>query len=231
MYKRQLKDRFGYKFLCEVTEIEETDENFNIYIDVFRDYSFESFKIREGEIFKEIKENLIGSFEYNNYQKKILASIFREKKNVLTLYKENRGVGTIIKTIGLFYKTIGKKALLITDKTLNRDYIEKFIEISKEHKSGYDFYIYLDRLDKNLPKNYLIFIDEDKKIDNIKVEKTVTDTFEIPKNIKIIENLEEVEDFKNFWSRKISIAKREYLKNNLKEKGIIFATKDILEIL
>ena len=226
-----LKDRFGYKFLCEVTEIEETDENFNIYIDIFRDYSFESFKIREGEIFKEIKENLIGNFEYNNYQKKILASIFREKKNVLTLYKENRGVGTIIKTIGLYYKTIGKKALLITDKTLNRDYIEKFIEISKEHKSGYDFYIYLDRLDKNLPKNYLIFIDEDKKIDNIKVEKTVTDTFEIPKNIKIIENLEEVEDFKNFWSRKISIAKREYLKNNLKEKEIIFATKDILEIL
>lgn len=226
-----LKDRFGYKFLCEVTEIEETDENFNIYIDIFRDYSFESFKIREGEIFKEIKENLIGNFEYNNYQKKILASIFREKKNVLTLYKENRGVGTIIKTIGLYYKTIGKKALLITDKKLAKDYIEKFIEVSKEHKSGYDFYIYLDRLDKNLPKNYLIFIDEDKKIDNIKVEKTVTDTFEIPKNIKIIESLEEVEDFKNFWSRKISIAKREYLKNNLKEKGIIFATKDILEIL
>ena len=226
-----LKDRFGYKFLCEVTEIEETDENFNIYIDIFRDYSFESFKIREGEIFKEIKENLIGSFEYNNYQKKILASIFREKKNVLTLYKENRGVGTIIKTIGLYYKTIGKKALLITDKKLAKDYIEKFIEVSKEYKSGYDFYIYLDRLDKNLPKNYLIFIDEDKKIDNIKVEKTVTDTFEIPKNIKIIESLEEVEDFKNFWSRKISIAKREYLKNNLKEKGIIFATKDILEIL
>ena len=226
-----LKDRFGYKFLCEVTEIEETDENFNIYIDIFRDYSFESFKIREGEIFKEIKENLIGNFEYNNYQKKILASIFREKKNVLTLYKENRGVGTIIKTIGLYYKTIGKKALLITDKKLAKDYIEKFIEVSKEYKSGYDFYIYLDRVDKNLPKNYLIFIDEDKKIDNIKVEKTITDTFEIPKNIKIIENLEEVEDFKNFWSRKISIAKREYLKNNLKEKGIIFATKDILEIL
>ena len=226
-----LKDRFGYKFLCEVTEIEETDENFNIYIDIFRDYSFESFKIREGEIFKEIKENLIGNFEYNNYQKKILASIFREKKNVLTLYKENRGVGTIIKTIGLYYKTIGKKALLITDKKLAKDYIEKFIEVSKEYKSGYDFYIYLDRVDKNLPKNYLIFIDEDKKIDNIKVEKTVTDTFEVPKNIKIVESLEEVEDFKNFWSRKISIAKREYLKNNLKEKGIIFATKDILEIL
>ncbi len=77
----------------------------------------------------------------------------------------------------------------------------------------------------------MIFIDEDKKIDNIKVEKTITDTFEIPKNIKIVNSLDEVEDFKNFWSRKISISKREYLKNNLKEKGIIFATKDILEIL
>ncbi len=120
-----LKDRFGYKFLCEVNEIEETDENFNIYIDIFRDYSFESYKLKDGAIFKEIKENLIGNFDYNSYQKNILSSIFIEEKNVLTLYKENRGVGTIIKTIGLYYKTIGKKALLITKENLDKEYTEK----------------------------------------------------------------------------------------------------------
>ncbi len=174
---------------------------------------------------------LIGNFEYNNYQKKILASIFREKKNVLTLYKENRGVGTIIKTIGLYYKTIGKKALLITDKKLAKDYIEKFIEISENDKKGYDFYIYLDRIEDILPERYIIFTDYKTIIKESIKRKIIVDEFDIPGNIKIVNSLDEVEDFKNFWSRKISIAKREYLKNNLKEKGIIFATKDILEIL
>lgn len=226
-----LKEKFGYKFLCEIKNIEETDENFNVYIDIFRDYSFESFKIREGEIFKEIKENLIGNFEYNSYQKKILASIFKEKKNVLSLYKENRGVGIIIKTVGLFYKTIGKKALLITEKNLDRDYMEKFIEISENYKKGYDFYIYLDKIDNILPKNYLIFMSEDKKTEDMKVERVITDRFEIPKNIKIVENLEEIKDLNKFWSKKISIQRREKIKNIFNEEKEIFATKDIFEIL
>ena len=225
-----LKNKFGYKFLCEIRDIKETDENFNIYIDIFRDYSFESYKLKEGEIFKEIKENLIGNFEYNSFQKKILASIFKEKKNVLGLYKENRGIGVIIKTIGLFYKTIEKKVLLITDKIEDRDIIEKFIEISSIYKEGYDFYIYLDKVDKILPKNHIILIPEDKK-ENIKLDKMVMDIFDIPENIKIVKSLDEVENFECFWSRKISIQKREKVKNLLKEKRAIFATKDIFEIL
>ncbi|WP_300329691.1 single-stranded-DNA-specific exonuclease RecJ, partial [Fusobacterium sp.] len=51
-----LKNKFNYKFICDVENIEETDENFNIYINIYRDFSFESYKLKEGEIFKEIKE-------------------------------------------------------------------------------------------------------------------------------------------------------------------------------
>ena len=114
---------------------------------------------------------------------------------------------------------------------MDKEYTEKFIEVSNIYKKGYDFYVYFEVIDDILPEKYVIFTNYKTIIKESLKKKIVEDTFEIPKNIKIIENLEEVEDFKNFWSRKISIAKREYLKNNLKEKGIIFATKDILEIL
>ena len=226
-----LKNKFNYKFICDIENIEETDENFNIYINIYRDFSFESYKLKEGEIFKEIKEYLIDKLDYNSFQKNILASVFRNKINCMGLYKENRGVGTIIKTIGLFYKIIGKKVLLITEKNLNNTIIENYIEISKEYKDNYDFYIYLDKMDKILPKKYLILVNEKEKINFENDIKVIEDDFKIPNNIEIISNIDVVIDFNRFWTKKLSFERKIKLKDLVKNGEKIFGTEDIKEIL
>lgn len=226
-----LKNKFNYKFICDVENIEETDENFNIYINIYRDFSFESYKLKEGEIFKEIKEYLIDKLDYNSFQKNILASVFRNKVNSVGLYKENRGVGTIIKTIGLFYKTIGKKSLLITEKDLSNINMKNFIEISKEYKENYDFYIYLDKMDKILPERYLVFFDEKEKTNFEKNIKVIEDNFEIPNNIEVVSDMSLIKDFTMFWTKKMSFERKIRLKSLLKEGEKIFGTEEITEVL
>lgn len=224
-----LKNRFGYNFSCELEEIKETSENFNVYINIHRDFSFETYKIKNSEIFRDIKEYLIGQLNYNSFQKNILASIFKEKNNTIGIYKENRGIGIIIKTIGLYYKSIGKKVLLVTE-TIEDKNLENFLDISYEIEEGYDFYIFLNNYPKSKIDNYLIFIKEGENIKSNKNIKIVEDKYVIPKNIEIVCEKELI-NYQNSWSKKLSLKNKEYIYNLLKKGEKVYGKKDIVVLL
>ena len=109
----RLNKDYGYNFKAEIIKIIQTDENYNVHISIKRDYNFECFKIRDGEIFLEIKKYLLKELPYNSFQKKILGALFKNKKSVTAFYENNRGLGVISKTIALYYKVYGKRVLFV----------------------------------------------------------------------------------------------------------------------
>lgn len=226
----KLKENYGYNFKAEIIKIVQTDENYNVHIEIKRDYNFECFKVREGEIFLEIKKHLLGELPYNSFQKKILSSIFKEKKPVAAVYKDNRGIGIISKTVALYNKTCGKKVLFvgenISDKIKND--MENFADISENYKAGYDFYIFLNKNEKMYPDNSLVFVREISE-EARKNRTVITDEYIIPENIIITEE-ENLFDKKNIWSEKLSIQKRYEILKNLKSFEKIYATENIHEI-
>lgn len=224
-----LKNRFGYNFSCEIEEIKETSENFNIYIKIYRDFSFESYKIKDSEIFREIKDYLIGKINYNSFQKNVLASIFREKNNTIGVYKENRGIGIIIKTIGLYYKNIGKKVLLVSENIRDKN-LENFLDISYKIEKDYDFYIFFDNYPKSKVNNYLIFIKEGEIIKFNKNIKVIEDRYLIPKNIEIVDENKLI-NYQNSWSKKLSLQNKEKIYNLLRKGEKVYGTKDIVVLL
>ena len=133
---------------------------------------------------KEIKNFLIQEFQYNSIQKKILASIFKEKKNIVAYMKRGRGVQTIIQTIGLYFKNINERALLITDENINQKTLS-CIDLSNKYSDNFDFYILLnptiDMIKKVVNKRFLIISEENNL--NIENFEIIKDSFSIPENI------------------------------------------------
>ena len=77
-----------------------------LYLEFFaiKDSDLKSFPLKDALIFKEIKNLLIRDFEYNSIQKKVLASIFKDKKKTLVVMDRKRGATTIIDTIKCYCK-------------------------------------------------------------------------------------------------------------------------------
>jgi len=218
------KEYFGYNFKLSLVKIVSTDDNFNVYVEIDRDYNFETYKIKDGEIFREIKNYLIGELEYNSFQKKILKGIFKEKENILGIYKNNRGIGILIKTISLYYKSIGKKALLVTKNNFfKKEKIKNYIETSEKIENGYDFYIFLDyQLKEYIDKSLVL---NKKNIKNCEF-KIIEDDFEIPKNINFIEESLLINK-ENIWSKKLSRNEKCSTLKKIKNGKEIFATENI----
>ena len=228
----RLNKDYGYNFKAEIIKIIQTDENYNVHISIKRDHSFECFKIRDGEIFLEIKKYLLKELPYNSFQKKILGALFKEKKSVTAFYENNRGLGVISKTIALYYKVYGKKVLFVGENI--SDEMENFGDVSKEYKKGYDFYIFLDKKDISYPDNSLVFIKADEKFENIQDNrKIIKDSYNIPENI-IITDEGNLFDKEIIWSKKLSFDKRYEILEKLKKQNNfekIYASEDIREIL
>lgn len=221
----KLHKDYGFNFKIDIENIVQTDENYNVHIKISRDYSFETFKIKESEIFMDIKRFLIGEFSYNSFQKRILGEIFKNKKSVTGIYEENRGVGVIAKTIALYYKNLGKKVLFIGKNI--PEIMENFGDISENYKSGYDFCIYFNVNEKNYPENSFVFI-KDEPLD--KSREIIKDSYIVPENIKIISENELI--YKDrVWSKKMSREKRYNILKNLKNIDIIYGAEDIKEVL
>ncbi|MFK4785933.1 single-stranded-DNA-specific exonuclease RecJ [Fusobacterium sp. MFO224] len=218
------KEYFGYNFKISLEKIITTDENFNIYIKIDKYYGFETYKLKDGEIFTEIKNYLLGELNYNLFQKKILRGVFKEKENILGIYKNNRGIGILIKTISLYYKSIGKKCILVTkSNSYKRNDLENYIEISNEIKEGYDFYIYLDFKAEKYFKNSLIL---NKKEIEIIGFKRISDDYEKPINVEIMEEKDLIKK-QDVWSKKLSRIEKINTLNKLKSGKKIFATENI----
>ncbi|WP_438522972.1 single-stranded-DNA-specific exonuclease RecJ, partial [Cetobacterium sp.] len=96
---KKLNDYYGYRFNVKIDKIIRKDENYNVHIWIDKDDEFKTLSFETGKIFKEIKEFLIGDLEYNSLQKKVLKTIFKDKKNVVVSCKPGRGMDTVVKTI------------------------------------------------------------------------------------------------------------------------------------
>lgn len=224
----KLQKNYNYNFKIEVVKTVQTDENYNVYIKIHKNYEFESFKIKPGEIFTDIKKHLIGNLPYNSFEKRVLADTFKNKKPLTVIYQENRGVGTIAKTIGLFYKTTGKKVLFVVDdKNKVPKYMENYGDISNEFIEGYDFHIYFDINQENYPDNSLVFMQEKPLDENRAI---LSDDFVVPQNIILVDE-KELLDKEFFYTKKMDITKKINVIKNISSIKRIYATKDILEIL
>ena len=223
-----LKNMYNLNFNVKLKDVIMKDENYNVHILIDKAYFFKSYAIKQGELFKEIKNFLIQEFQYNSIQKKILASIFKEKKNIVAYMKRGRGVQTIIQTIGLYFKNINERALLITEESVNQKTLS-CVDISNKYSDSFDFYILLNptmnMIKKVINKRFLIISEENNlNIENIEIIK---DSFSIPENI-IFSSENEILNKQHIFSKKLTYEEKKTVIKNLSKYKTIYSTEDIL---
>ena len=223
-----LKNMYNLDFNVKLKDVIMKDENYNVHILIDKDYSFRSYAIKQGELFKEIKNFLIQEFQYNSIQKKILSSIFKEKKNIVAYMKRGRGIQTIIQTIGLYFKNINERALLITDENINQKTLS-CIDLSNKYSDNFDFYILLnptiDMIKKVVNKRFLIISEENNL--NIENFEIIKDSFSIPENI-IFSSENEILNKQHIFCKKLTYEERKNIIKNLTRYKTIHSTEDIL---
>ena len=223
-----LKNMYNLDFNVKLKDVIMKDENYNVHILIDKDYSFRSYAIKQGELFKEIKNFLIQEFQYNSIQKKILSSIFKEKKNIVAYMKRGRGIQTIIQTVGLYFKNINERALLITDENINQKTLS-CIDLSNKYSDNFDFYILLnptiDMIKKVVNKRFLIISEENNL--NIESIEIIKDSFSIPENI-IFSSENEILNKQHIFSKKLTYEERKNIIKNLQKYKNIYSTEDIL---
>ena len=223
-----LKNMYNLDFNVKLKDVIMKDENYNVHILIDKDYSFRSYAIKQGELFKEIKNFLIQEFQYNSIQKKILSSIFKEKKNIVAYMKRGRGIQTIIQTVGLYFKNINERALLITDENINQKTLS-CIDLSNKYSDNFDFYILLnptiDMIKKVANKRFLIISEENNL--NIESIEIIKDSFSIPENI-IFSSENEILNKQHIFSKKLTYEERKNIIKNLTRYKTIYSTEDIL---
>ena len=219
-----LKNKFNYDFSVKIKKKYLKSENINLHleIDVIKDSGLKSFPLKDALIFKEIKKLLIGDFEYNSIQKKVLASIFKDKKPTLAIMDKGRGISTIINTIKCYY-----------------EYKNKIVSINDGYKKA-DFYIFnfnfkydvdiegvFETLDKIKSNNILIVSNKDFFISDFKIIK---DNYSIPKNVEYIDYNEiyKIEKSDNFYYPFLTNKKKIEILDLINKKEKVFSTKEII---
>lgn len=220
----ELRKNYGYNFKVTIKDIILKEENYNVHLVIDRDYEFISYSLKQGELFRDIKNFLLGDFNYNSIQKNILASIFKEKKNSLAIVEKGRGINTVIQTVGLYYKSLGERVLLITDnlpckKTLS------CVDIDSSFQDCYSFYIVDKKIDFSILKNKkaLIISAVDTDIEGF---KKIIDSYDIPKNIVFME--ENLLSKRDIFSNILPINIRKNLLHSLNKYSVLYCNRDIL---
>lgn len=223
----KLKKHYGYDFKVSVKDIILKDENYNLHLVIERNYDFTSYSLKQGELFRDIKNFLLGDFNYNQIQKNILASIFKDKKNTLAIVEQGRGINTIIQTIALYYKSLGEKVLLITDRAPIKKLLA-YVDIAENFQDGYSFYIIDKKLNYSLfkNKNTLIFSNEDIEIDEF---NKIVDSYTIPNNVVFIE--EELMNKKDIFANFLPHELKKKILSSLNNYSVLYSTRDILPYL
>ena len=219
-----LKNKFNYEFSVKIKKKYLKSENINLHlkIDVIKDRGLKSFPLKDALIFKEIKNLLIRDFEYNSIQKKVLASIFKEKKPTLAIMDKGRGISTIINTIKSYY-----------------EYKNKIVSINDGYKKA-DFYIFnfnfkysvdiegvFETLDKIKSNNILILSNKDFFISDFKIVK---DNYSIPKNIEYIDysDISILKRNNNLYHPFLTNEEKLNILDLIKRNKIIFSTREII---
>lgn len=220
----ELRKNYGYNFKVSIKDIILKDENYNVHIVIDRDYEIVSYSLKQGELFRDIKNFLLGDFNYNSIQKTVLASVFKEKKNTLAIVEKGRGVNTIIQTIGLYYKSMGEKVLLVTDTVPSKRTLS-CVDVADEFQEGYSYYIVDKKMDF-LPfsdKNSLVFSNENIEIEGF---NKIVDNYTLPENIVFVD--EELLTKRDIFSNVLPISMRKEILASLNKYSVLYCNRDIL---
>lgn len=220
----ELRKNYGYNFKVSIKDIILKDENYNVHIVIDRDYEFVSYSLKHGELFRDIKNFLLGDFNYNSIQKTVLASVFKEKKNTLAIVEKGRGVNTIIQTIGLYYKSMGEKVLLVTDTVPSKRTLS-CVDVADEFQEGYSYYIVDKKMDFSpfSDKNSLVFSNENIEIEGF---NKIVDNYTLPENIVFVD--EELLTKRDIFSNILPISMRKEILASLDKYSVLYCNRDIL---
>lgn len=220
----ELRKNYGYNFKVSIKDIILKDENYNVHIVIDRDYEFVSYSLKQGELFRDIKNFLLGDFNYNSIQKTVLASVFKEKKNTLAIVEKGRGVNTIIQTIGLYYKSMGEKVLLVTDTVPSKRTLS-CVDVADEFQEGYSYYIVDKKMDFSpfSDKNSLVFSNENIEIEGF---NKIVDNYTLPENIVFVD--EELLTKRDNFSNILPISMRKEILASLDKYSVLYCNRDIL---
>lgn len=180
---------YRFKFKTKLLKIESKENLFHIYIEISKENSFNTLSTKDSSIFNDIKEFLIGSFDYNTMQKKVLSAFFKENKNIILKSEFGRGIKTSILTIAIYIKiTTGKNSLLVSkDFEVFSELLNEYFDIFSEEPesiSNYDFAVFIDTVPLNYKGRAIIISSSD--LNNFKDFLFIKDDFSIPENITII---------------------------------------------
>ena len=220
----ELRKNYGYNFKVSIKDIILKDENYNVHIVIDRDYEFVSYSLKQGELFRDIKNFLLGDFNYNSIQKTVLASVFKEKKNTLAIVEKGRGLNTIIQTIGLYYKSMGEKVLLVTDTVPSKRTLS-CVDVADEFQEGYSYYIVDKKMDFSpfSDKNSLVFSNENIEIEGF---NKIVDNYTLPENIVFVD--EELLTKRDIFSNILPISMRKEILASLDKYSVLYCNRDIL---
>ena len=220
----ELRKNYGYNFKVSIKDIILKDENYNVHIVIDRDYEFVSYSLKQGELFRDIKNFLLGDFNYNSIQKTVLASVFKEKKNTLAIVEKGRGLNTIIQTIGLYYKSMGEKVLLVTDTVPSKRTLS-CVDVADEFQEGYSYYIVDKKMDFSpfSDKNSLVFSNENIEIEGF---NKIVDNYTLPENIVFVD--EELLTKRDIFSNILPISMRKEILASLNKYSVLYCNRDIL---
>lgn len=211
---KKLNDYYGYKFNVEIDKIIRKDENYNVHIWIDKDDEFKTLSFETAKIFKEIKEFLIGDLEYNSLQKKVLKTIFKDKKNnVVVSCKPGRGMDTVVKTIEIYYKMLGKKVLIVKE--------------GERREEGYDFYIYMGNEVLEV-SNYNLFITNNKIYCD--TSEYIEDDYKIPSNVEVVD-ADELEYHENIFSIMLPLKDKKRIIESINKGEKIFTSEEVKIIL
>ncbi len=227
---KELNYSYNFQFKVAIKEVVEKEENYNVHISISREHLFETLAFKDGQLFKEIKEFLLGEFQYNHLQKRALSSIFKEKRDTLLVTDPGRGSGTVINTIGLFNHFTDKKTLQVTSETITNEYKE-LLDISPTYQEGYDFYIYINTLPTNSGKPSLVISKEELELKGYNI---IVDHYLVPENI-VIQSEEELvlgyDSHNTYYTKKLPYKKRLEIGSNLDKYHKVYSTLDILALI
>lgn len=220
----ELRKNYGYNFKVSIKDIILKDENYNVHIVIDRDYEFVSYSLKQGELFRDIKNFLLGDFNYNSIQKTVLASVFKEKKNTLAIVEKGRGINTIIQTIGLYYKSMGEKVLLVTDTVPSKRTLS-CVDVADEFQEGYSYYIVDKKMDFSpfSDKNSLVFSNENIEIEGF---NKIVDNYTLPENIVFVD--EELLTKRDIFSNILPISMRKEILASLDKFSVLYCNRNIL---
>ncbi|MGM0508677.1 MAG: single-stranded-DNA-specific exonuclease RecJ, partial [Fusobacteriota bacterium] len=229
---KQLHENYNFKFNLNIKKVEKTSTHNNIFVEITRDFDFKTYEYSKKGLFNAIKRFLIGKFEYNSLQKEVLGSIFHKKQKTLLISQKERGVNTIILTIGIFYLNLQKKKCNLITKENVPEIFKKYFNVSDKRPNS-DYTIFYNNIpeEEDLNKKTFIFSEKDISIEGF---NKIRDNLEIPDNITILdENILSNSEYDDeaVYSKKMPLDIKKDIINNINKYSKIFSTKDILAIL